>query len=191
MSRVTLNNKLSKPVFAALPPTFPFSRLPESGIMPVGLTLEEAIGTEMVLFLFDRTPFIHEIVNTRPFELRLSSGIIQTSHGPLLFFLFFVPDPVRTGEAIVMLDYHVNPLDPEMLSPWHDLARQSYWHVLLINGNAEQVGLFEIRNIFELGNTLKAVSQACMGKEPGNFDAAKAEFCEQYGILDLFQMTKQ
>lgn len=182
----TLQNKLSQPYYGELPPDFPFDDLPESGILPVQMTFEERIGTETALWIFDKTPFIDEIAKVRPFQLRLKTGLVPTSHGPIGFLLFYVVDPRSAGSPFVMYDYHLNIYDPASLSPWHDLARQSHWHVLVLNAEGKQVECFEFENNFGLASTLQRMQEVCEREKPGDFQRAKAEFCEDFSLEELY-----
>jgi hypothetical protein len=187
MSAFTLNNKLSGTVHCVLE-DFPIDRMPESGIFPMPVVLEERIGSEMGLFLIDKTPFIDQIKNIQPFRFLLKPGCVRTDHGPLIFLLFYVPNPNGSAEPVFAYDCHVNPLDWSMVLPWRDLSRQTHWHLILVNGDSEQVGLFEFVNDFRLGERLDLIAKACKGMSVGGFDLAKAEFCNSYSLAELFQL---
>ena len=67
----TLSNKwLHGKTTFAIPPLPPQFRTAE-GIMPWNLVLDPKVGSEMVLLLLDRTPFILDLAKVRPFDLRL------------------------------------------------------------------------------------------------------------------------
>jgi len=70
-----------------LPPLPPELRCSE-GILPWRLALDPKAGSEMVLLLLDRTPFIHDLAKVRPFDLRLKTGLVRTSHGHCAFCCF-------------------------------------------------------------------------------------------------------
>jgi hypothetical protein len=61
-----------------LPPLPPQLRAAE-GIIPWRLALDPKVGSEMVLLLLDRTPFVHDLAKIRPFDLRLRTGLVRTS----------------------------------------------------------------------------------------------------------------
>ncbi|MEI8196095.1 MAG: hypothetical protein WCI73_09320 [Phycisphaerae bacterium] len=186
--RFTLHNKLSKKLFANLPTDFPFDKLPESGILAVPVVFVDRIGTETALLLFDKTPFIYEIVKLRPFTLRMITGLLRTSHGTVMFLLFYVPDPRSPEKPFFTMEVHLNPLDPQMVLPWCDLARQTHWHLVLLDAQGQQVDFFEFENTFDLVKALEVVGEACKSEKCGNFNAAKQEFTEQYSLEDLFRM---
>lgn len=170
--------------FKSLPPEFLFVE----GIAPLPLTLNDSIGTEMVLLLFDRSDFITRLAATRPFALMMKTGLVKTAFGPLMFILFWVPDPANPREPVTAIDCHVNPFELQHMSTWRDLARQSHWHLFLIDAENQQQGFFEFENTYGLAESLDAVVQACEGMESIDFDLAKAEFCSRYDIPTLLAM---
>jgi hypothetical protein len=56
-----------------LPPLPPEFRAAE-GIIPWRLALDPNVGSEIVLLLLDRTPFVEDLAKIRPFDLRLKTG---------------------------------------------------------------------------------------------------------------------
>lgn len=158
------------------------------GIVPWNLTLDSRIGTETVLLYFDRTPFIHEIAGIRPFDFLMKSGLIRTSHGPVLFHLFYVPDPNNPSEPFVAVEAFVNPLDPAFMQKWRDIARQSHWHLILVGKENEVVDFFEFENTFGLGETLDQVERVCERMTGESFEQAKDELCNLYSVMDLYRM---
>lgn len=97
----------------------------------------------MVLLLLDRTPFVHELAKIRPFDLRLKTGLVRTSYGPLCFLLFQIPDPRNPGAVFLAIDAHINPSEAQHALAWRDLARQSHWHLILVGADNKLVDLFE------------------------------------------------
>src|SRR4051812_9340526 len=130
MSDFTLHNKLSGTAKFVLE-GFPIERMPESGIVPMPVVLEESNGSETGLFLIDKTPFIYSLGETRPFNLLLETGLVRTGHGPLMFLLFYVPSSLGQADPLLAIDCHVNPFNRAMVQPWRDLSRQAYWHLIL------------------------------------------------------------
>lgn len=177
----------------AAPACFDFTTLPgelhfAEGILPFPVCLDPEVGTETVLLLMDRTDFIHQIAATQPFELKMKAGAVATPEGPVMFLLFWVPNPQNPAEPVVALDCHVNPLDPKSVQPWRDLARQSHWHLFLIDANQEQQGFFEFENVYGLGETLDQVQTACAGMALGHFPSAKQAFCQRCDIPTLLRL---
>jgi hypothetical protein len=183
-----LNNK-----WPGGPVRFDFTTLPSAlqsaeGILPVPLSLNDGVGTETVLILFDRTDFIHQLAATRPFTLMMKSGLVGTDFGPLMFILFWVPNPADPNEPMTVIDCHVNPLDSHSMSAWRDLARQSHWHLFLLDADNEQQDFFEFENDYDLGEALDSAAQACQGMESADFMLAKQEFCNLYDVPTLLMM---
>lgn len=180
-----LNNRWThgKSTFA-LPP-LPAEFRDAEGIVPWNFALDPKTGSETVLLLIDRTPFVKELAIVKPFDLRLKTGLVRTSHGPLLFLLFYVPNPRNPQIAFSAIDAHANPHSPQHMLIRRDLARQSHWHLILVGANDEVVDLYEFENVFGLGDTLDQVQVACNGMPKGSFTEAKAEFCAKHTIDDL------
>jgi hypothetical protein len=172
-------------ILPPLPPQFQTAQ----GIVPWRLGLDPKTGSEMVLLLIDRTPFIYDLAKIKPFDFRLNIGLVRTSHGPLCFLLFYVPDPTRPGSVYLAIDAHLNPFDADHVMVWRDLARQSHWHLVLVGVDDELVDLFEFENIFNLGQTLDQVETVCSTMDGGgSIDAAKFEFAATYPIERLLEM---
>ena len=176
MNRVTLNNKLSGKLKIALGPIPYFDTVADAGILPMFMVLEERIGTEMVLLWIDKTPFINELAQLQPFNLFLKTGLVQTSHGPLMFLLFCVPNPDEPNTPFAMTDFHVNLVSPSVVSTLRELARQTHWHLILVDCEGAEVGLFEFSNDYGLGVALDQYLVAYTGMGYGDFMAAKEEF---------------
>jgi hypothetical protein len=99
-----------------------------------------------------------------------------------------VADPNNPGTAFSAIDCHVNPLDPQHMSLWRSLARQSHWHLILIGATGELVDLFEFPNTYGLAQGISQVDTTCQNMPHGNFDLAKEEFCTKYTIIDLLRL---
>ena len=183
-----LNNK-----WPGGPVKFDFTRLPSefdsaAGMMPVPVTLDDRIGTETALILFDPTEFIYQLAAIRPFVLKMKSGMMRTKFGPLMFILFWVPTPGNPSEPFTALECHVNPLDPQHMATWRDLARQSHWHLFLLDAKNQQKGFFEFENVYGLGEGLDRVAAAAQGMESVDFMLAKQEFYDHYDVQRLLAM---
>ena len=184
---IRLNNK-----WPGAPARFDFTTLPAElhaaeGILPLPLALDDQIGTEMVLTLFDRTAFIHRLAATKPFDLMMKAGLVGTDYGPLMFILFWIPNPDDPGQPLTAIDCHINPLDRESFQPWRDISRQSHWHLFLVDSDQQQQGFFEFENVYGLGETLDRVIETCEEMESADFMLAKQEFCDLYDIPTLMR----
>lgn len=188
MSRFVLNNKLSRKGHFELGECPVFDLVPESGVLPMPAILEDRIGSEMALLLIDKTPFIYTLAKVKPFDLMLKTGMVETSHGPVAFLLFYVPNAASPDDPHFAHDHHLDPFDPGMMTTWRDLARQSHWHLILLDANREVQGVLEFGNVYGLGEALAAMTNAVNDLQPGDFALAKQEFCEQYALKDLLAL---
>ena len=142
MSQFTFNNKLSSEVSSR--PTFElgelpfFGDLPESGIMPMPMIIENRIGSEMVLLLFDKTPFVSILAEMKSLALILKCGLVHTSHGPVIFLLFYSPNAATPNNPYFAHVHLVNPFDAAMMATLRALAQQSHWHLILVDGSAPE-----------------------------------------------------
>jgi hypothetical protein len=186
MSRFVLNNKLTGKAHFELGPCPAFDLVPESGILPVPAVLEKRIGSEVALLLVDKTPFISTLAASGQFDLKLKTGAVCTSHGPLAFLLFWVPNPDRPDDVCFAHDYHLDPLDPDAVATWRDLARQSHWHVILVGADRTVLDVSEFENVFRLGEALDQMELATAGWGRGDFALARREFTDEYSLHDLF-----
>ena len=190
-----LNNKWEIEKVHFILPELPQELHQMEGILPFNLALDSKIGTEVVLLWFDRTPFIYELAKVKPFRLHLHSGLSRTSHGPIGFLVFFVPDPNNADIPFASTDCHINPFNPQHLSTFRDLARQSHWHVVLVDKEDNVVDLYEFNNNYKLNDTIDHIEEVCLDNERNallmgsdSFDAAKQEFCLKYTLDDLLKL---
>ena len=165
------------------------------GILPFSLIYDSKIGPEVALLWFDRTSFIYELAKVKPFRLNLHSGLANTSHGPIWFIVFFVPNPNNSEIPFASTDCHINPFNPKHLSIFRDLARQSHWHVVLVDKEDKVVDLYEFNNNYKLNHTIDQIEEVYLDKETDvlfmdsdSFDAAKQEFYSKYTIDDLLKL---
>lgn len=159
-----------------------------NGIYAIYASLDKSIGTEVVLYIRDETDFIYKLAKQKPFKLFLKPGVVNTTYGPLLFLLFWVPDSVVKNRVYVEFDVHLNPLQPEHLAVFYDLSRQSHWHLFLINKENEQIEFFEFENNYGLYESLIFLEEACSSKVSIDFLKAKKEFMSKYSLKELFLM---
>jgi serine/threonine protein kinase len=164
------------------------SNLPNGeGIIPM-ITTSERGDTEVSLFLIDRTPFIYELAELRPFTLNLKSILYNTSHGFLVCALFYLVQPNNPKQMFVGFEGYINIFNPSILTTYLQLSRQSHWHLFLIDTNDEVVDLFEFENSYDLENTLNQAIKLSRNTPHGDFMMAKQEFMDTFSMDDLFQM---
>jgi hypothetical protein len=190
MSRFVLNNKLSRKAHFELGECPIFDLVPESGVVPMPAILDNRIGSEMVLLLIDKTPFIYILAKVKPFDLMMKTGMVETSHGPVAFLLFYVPNLATPEDPHFAHDLHLDPFNPGLMTTWRDLARQSHWHLILVDANREVQDILEFGNVYGLGEALDAMTNAISDLQPGDFALAKQEFCEQYSLKDLLNVSE-
>jgi hypothetical protein len=148
--------------------------------------LDEEIGPESVLVLTDPTPSAYEL-KREPFELRLKTGVAQTSFGPILFLLWWLP-PITNGKPFALFEHILNPAHIGVLEGLTQLARQTRLHLLLLGPCNKLLGLYEFENIFGLDEFIWFVEKACVEYAGMDFAAAQAEYERDYDLLGLFQM---
>jgi len=173
--------------------SFEASGLPDElrrfeGVVPMRMTLDPLLGAEVVLVWIDRQPFIGDLAKVAPFNLLVKSGLVKTHHGPLLFIVFYVPNPASRDEPFVAIDCHVDPMQDAHMRLWKELATQSHLHVVFLDNQLEVVEVKEFPNIFKVAETLEIVVAECQGLKGGSFDDAKVEFCKRYTLDDLLAM---
>lgn len=181
-----MENKWAKGQVEFVLPPLPATLRGKEGLLPLDLIIDPQVGKETALFLFDSTPFIYDIAALNPISLRLKAGMYNTSNGPLLFLLFYVPDPVEPNKMFAGYDCHVNPFDDHHLSVWQRLARQTHWHLILVGEDEQLVNFYEFENTYNLEETLDYAQQTSAGMKQGSFDLAKQEFMASVSIEDLF-----
>ena len=158
-----------------------------AGVFPVRGTLDPRVGTEVVLYLLDPTPFIFEIVELNPFELHLKTGIVRTRGGPVIFLLWWLRSP-RSDEPCAMFESTLNPHDESHLTDYRELARQTHWHVFVIAPGPKVLDMYEFENEFGLGDALHFAVESSARFPCIDFDAAKAEYQDKYSTRELFDM---
>ena len=190
MSKFTLDNKLTRKSRFALRECPGFDLVGDSGITPIPAVFESRIGSEVAIALIIKNAYIEELANVRPFDFRLTTGLVQTRFGPVAFLLFYVRNTADPSNPYFAHDYHLNPLDPGAMAVWRDLARQSHWHVVLV-GAAQQVqDVFEFENVYDLGEALDTFAKAASGMRSIDFARAHQEFSSQYSIDELLELRQ-
>lgn len=183
-SSVLLKNKLHEPRHWELP-DLPAELRKRSGILPLLTTLDPKVGPEIVLAIFDNTPFVFDLANLKPFDLHVKNGAVRTDHGPVIFLLFWLRDP-RSRKPFAAWDVTLNPHDSQHAAPFLQLADQSHWHLFILGFAHTVQNMFEIENRYGLGESLQTLLGACRSLPCEDFDMAKREYEATYTIDDLF-----
>jgi hypothetical protein len=155
------------------------------GIFPMKAILDREVGTEIVLYMRDQTPFMEELRRVDPFRLLIKAGAGRNEFGPVCFMIFWVPNPRNPAEAFVTYEVYFNPHCDQQVTMWRELAAQSHWHVFLTGAGAQQRGFFEFPNTFGLDETLDTLLEACTPIPLVDFNRAKAKFMQENSLDDL------
>jgi hypothetical protein len=129
-----------------------------------------------------------ELRQVNPFRLMLKSGCARNEFGPLVFFLFWVQNPLNPASAFAAWDCYLNPKNPVQMGLWRKLASQSHWHLILVGSRNQQENFFEFENDHGLAASLDTVEKACQDIATIDFSRAKARFMAEHSIDDLFAM---
>ena len=151
------------------------------------VTLDEEVGSEIVLFLTDSTPFAHQLKQEQ-FELHLKSGAVRTSAGPVLFLLWWMP-PVTNGKPFALYEQLLNPAHAGTMVGLGQIARQTHLHLVLIGPDQELLDVYEFENTFGMEKLIPISESAC--EEYGasmDFFAAKREYDQTTNLMELFGM---
>ena len=155
-----------------------------------GMRFEKAVldpetGPETVLILTDTTAFAYELARRQPFELRLTSGAVRTSLGPVLFLFWYLP-PVTDGKPFALYEHILNPTHRGTLSGLQDAAHQTHLHLVLVGPDSELLDVYEFENVFDIGNLVPICEWACREYPEMDFAAAKQEYDSTYDMMELF-----
>lgn len=151
-------------------------------------TLDEEIGPEIVVMLTDPTTFVHELKRER-FSLRLKSGVAQTSLGPVLFLLWWIP-PVTNGKPFALYEHILNPTHTGVLEMLRQVVKQTHLHFLLIGPDQALLDVYEFESTFGLEKLISVSESACRDYPGMDFVAAKQEYGESYDLMQLFRKAE-
>jgi hypothetical protein len=168
---------------------FPKFLAGQSGIVPMPVIIDLTVGEEVALYWLDPTPFVHELATVRPFQLFMHGGLFRSAHGPLMWQLFYVPNPKPKPQPFASVECHINPCDPNQMGMWRRLANQTHWHLALLGAGNKVADFFEFENVFGLDDALDTMDKACRGMRITNFMAAKQEFWDRFTMDDLYGMA--
>ena len=156
------------------------------GIFPMRAVLDLEIGSEVVLFIRDVTPFVKTLARLKATKLRIHGGVGRNEFGCLGFLLFWIPSPFAERIPLVVYEKYINVHDEEHIGPWMDLAYQTHWHLFVVDQKNEQRNFFEFKNTFNLSAFIESFRLFCDGIPVVDFDKAKAKFMEEHSLDDLF-----
>lgn len=157
-----------------------------SGMRFENVTLAPEVGIETALILTETTPFAYKLKERQPFDLQLTSGAAQTSLGPVLFLLWWMP-PVVDGKPFALYEQILNSTHPGVLSGLREVARQTHLHLLFFGPSEELLDVCEFENVFQIGNLIPVCEEASKEHSEVDFAAAKEEYKNSYDIMELFR----
>lgn len=159
-----------------------------SGTRFLETVLDPEVGAEVALVLVDQTDFAHQLVHRSPFELRLKTGAVRTSLGPLTFLLWWVP-PVTGGMPFALYEHLLNPTERRAFEMVERLTAQTHLHALLVGPGQELLDCYEFENTFQCDALLPVLESASMGPTI-DLEAAKREYEQMYDLPTLFHMEQ-
>jgi hypothetical protein len=155
------------------------------GLKPMSFILDESVGPEIVLLITEPKSRLKEFEGLSITSFHMKAGLVDTSHGPVYWVLFFFPSPA-TGQKTIY-ECVVNPKGDAHLALYRRLAGQMYWHVVIADEEGEVSNLFEFSNSYGLSESLTAAEIVCSSMESSDFMAAKAEYQSKFSIDELLR----
>jgi hypothetical protein len=183
--QTTVNNFPAGAKYSFMP-TGNWTLPPRTGIHFNSAVLQPHVGEETILVLREEGRFLEELRGKGAFDLRLNSGAIRTSEGPVLFLLWWFP-PLVNDLPFAAYELLLNPLGSSALNLLHRAAKQSHLHLLMIDETAKLFDLIEFRNNYFLERLLEIAQE--IGPDLGNYDfaAIQAAFTREIPQTDLFK----
>jgi hypothetical protein len=169
--------------------SFPPELAAMDGLTPMPVVMDLTVGEEVALYWLDRTPFVHELAAIRPFQFFLRSGIFRSDFGPLIWMLFYVPNPAGGEQPFASVECHLNPAEPSQVSLWRRLAHQTHWYLTLLGAGDKVADFFELVNCYGLAAALDTMEESCRGMRVTDFMRAKQQFWDRYSMADLYAMA--
>jgi len=160
----------------------------QEGFIPLKAVMDLAVGEEVVLFIRDQTPFMEQLRSVVPFRFMMKNGVAKTSHGLLVFFLFWVEDPKDKDKPFSMWDWYANPCESYYMDLLEGLSRQTHWHLFLVGAHNEQKGFFEFKNTYEMQSILGLIGTSSNWVTMQNFQEAILEFQAENSLESLYRL---
>lgn len=167
--------------------SIPQRYLSQPGIFYHTINVDESVGPEIALFIYDPTEFIYDIENVNPFRFNIKSLAIRTSYGPICTLLFFIDDPIIPNYPFVLYDKPVDLTNNQMLEPYYALGNQEYVHLILLDVNLDIIRLIEFENTFELSESFDFLRSINLNPQI-DFGKACEEYYSRYTLRDLYLM---
>jgi len=136
-------------------------------------TLQPEVGPEVILLFSERRAFLTELRNQGPYQLRLNSGIVKTTAGPIIFLLWWFP-PLIDGKPFAGYELLVSPRSgPSGTEFLNRAALQTHLHLLMLDEHQEVFAVVEFENTYGLGGLVAATKK--IGSLPTGYDFFKAK----------------
>lgn len=136
-------------------------------------TLQPEVGPEVILLLSERRAFLTELRNQGSYQLRLNSGIVKTSAGPIIFLLWWFP-PLIDGNPFAGYELLISPKPgPSGVDLLTQVASQTHLHLVILDEHQDVFGVVEFENTYGLGGLVTAAKKT--GSLPTGYDFFKAK----------------
>lgn len=136
-------------------------------------TLQVEVGPEVILLLSERRAFLTELRNQGPYQLRLNSGIVKTSAGPIIFLLWWF-SPLIDGKPFAGYELLISPKPgPSGVDLLAQVASQTHLHLVILDEHQDVFGVVEFENTYGLGGLVAATKK--IGSLPTGYDFFKAK----------------
>ncbi|MBS1553087.1 MAG: hypothetical protein JST15_13560 [Bacteroidetes bacterium] len=185
----TFNNKWTHRDAGLVLPPPPDNFMHNSGIYYLSVALDEKVGEEVVLIIYDDSDFNNKLVNVKPFRFVMSSIAVNTNYGPVGVFIFSVENPLDKNIPFALYDKPVNIANYNMIKPWLELANQTHIHLLLVNKKYDVVGFYEFENTYNFEEAIDVFMQL----KPENvvdFEKATEEYFRDFSLEYLTELIK-
>lgn len=160
------------------------------GIAPLETVFVYNLGSETSLILKEDEVFAKTLVKYEIHKrLYTKCGVIETNYGLVGFILYYFLDPFNSKPYFTIYENFVNFTEPIHLKTYWNLARQTHWHLVLLNESGDIIDIVEYTNVFDLNTFLNYRNSIEKRLSKEKFDLALNEITEKYSTDDLFNIT--
>jgi hypothetical protein len=136
-------------------------------------TLQAEVGPEVILIFSEIRTFLIELRNQGPYQLRLNSGIMNTSAGPIIFLLWWFP-PLIEGRPFAGYELLISPKSgPFGTDLLNQADLQTHLHLVILDECQEVFAVVEFENTYGLGQLVAATEK--VNPLPTGYDFFKAK----------------
>lgn len=159
------------------------------GIFPEEIVIDYKVGSETSLFLIEEKVFAETLVQQKILKrLYTKCGVVKTQFGIVGFVLFYFLDPFNSKPYWSIYENFINFTEPQHLKTYWNLARQTHWHLVLLNDEELVVDLYEYTNVFDLERVLDFAKTIEKRISKEQFDLVLEELTGKYSTDDLFNL---